>query len=165
MSEENRTRTYTWGDPMPGAIAAKDMRGIEYFHAMGRGDYPPPPIMQTLNFQLSEVAEGRVVFVLEPAEYHYNPIGVVHGGVAATLFDSAMGCAVHTALPAGVSYTTLEIKVNYLRPLTSTTGKVFCEGKVIQVGNRVATAEARLTDERGKLDGHATTTCLIMRAG
>ncbi len=92
-----------------------------------------------------------------------NPIGTVHGGLAATLLDSAMACAIHTMLPAGTSYTTLEIKVNYLRPMTRETGIVYCEGKVIHVGGRVATSEGRLTDAAGKLYAHGTTTCMIMR--
>ncbi|MBC8075392.1 MAG: PaaI family thioesterase, partial [Chloroflexales bacterium] len=98
-----------------------------------------------------------------PAEYHYNPIGSVHGGVAATLCDSAMACAIHTTLPAGVGYTTLELKVNFVRPITVQTGRVTCEGTLIHMGGRVATAEARLTDASGALYAHATTTCLVLR--
>jgi uncharacterized protein (TIGR00369 family) len=109
------------------------------------------------------VSEGRVVFSAEPAEYHYNPLGTVHGGIAATLLDSAMGCAVQSLLPAGTGYTTLEIKVNYLRPITSATGPVTCEGKIIHLGGRVATAEARLSDATGKLYAHGTTTCILLR--
>jgi uncharacterized protein (TIGR00369 family) len=100
---------------------------------------------------------------MEPAEFHYNPIGVVHGGVAATLLDSAMGCALHTTLPAGVGYTTLELKLNYLRPMTRDTGPVRAEGTLINAGRTTALTEARLTDSRGKLLAHATSTCLIMR--
>ena len=96
-----------------------------------------------MGFQEAEA--GRVVFSVEPAEYHYNPIGMVHGGLAATLCDSAMGCAIHSTLSAGVGYTTLELKVNFVRPLTVATGLVLCEGKVINVGSRVGTAEARVT--------------------
>jgi uncharacterized protein (TIGR00369 family) len=103
------------------------------------------------------------VFAVEPAEYHYNPIGLVHGGLACTLLDSAMGCAVHTTLPAGTGYTTLELKVNLIRPLTRETGRVLCEGTIIHVGGRTATAEARITDAAGALYAHATTTCMIFR--
>jgi uncharacterized protein (TIGR00369 family) len=112
-----------------------------------------------------EVEEGRVVFEVEPAEYHYNPIGAVHGGLACTLADSAMGCAVHSTLPAGVGYTTVEIKTNLLRPISVRTGTLRCEGTTIHVGGRIATAEARLTDAAGKLYAHATTTCMIFRDG
>ena len=116
-----------------------------------------------MNFDLVDLEEGRATFAVEPAEYHYNPIGVVHGGLAATLLDSAMGCAVHSTLPAGVGYTTLEIKVNFIRPMTGETGRVRCEAKVVHVGARTAIAEGRIIDEAGKLYAHGTTTCLILR--
>jgi uncharacterized protein (TIGR00369 family) len=116
-----------------------------------------------MDMWITEVSEGRVVFAAEPAEYHYNPLGTVHGGVMATLLDSVLGCAVQSMLPAGTSYTTLELKVNYLRPITTKTGTVYCEGKIIYVGGRVATAEGRLTDAAGKLYAHGTTTCIILR--
>ncbi len=160
-----RTRTASWDDPGPGAEAAKEMGGLEYLRAIARGGLPAPPIAELVGFGFSEVEEGRVVFECTPAEYHYNPIGSVHGGLACTLFDSAMGCAVHTMLPAGVGYTTVELKVNFLRPITGRTGRLLCEGKAIYVGGRIATAEAKLTDEAGKLYGHATTTCMIFREG
>ena len=109
-------------------------------------------------FGFHEIEEGRVVFECVPTEYHYNPIGTVHSGLACTLLDSAMGCAVHTTLPAGVGYTTVELKVNFLRTINAKTGRLVCEGSTIHVGGRIATAEARLHDENGKLYGHATTT-------
>ena len=148
---------------MAGAALAPTMSGLEYLRAMFRGELAPPPILPLLGMEFIEVEEGRAVFALEPDEYHYNPIGTVHGGVACTLFDSAMGCAVHSTLPAGTRYTTLELKVNFLRPLSRETGRVLCEGKTIHVGGRVATAEARLVDTAGQLYGHATTTCMIFR--
>ena len=160
-----RTRTFTWEDPLAGATAGQAMAGLDFLRAMARGELPAPPIMATLGIAIDTIEEGRVAFTVEPAEYHYNPIGVVHGGLAATLCDSAMGCAVHSTLPAGVGYTTLELKVNYLRPLTLRTGRVRCEGTTIHVGGRVATAEARLFDAAGALYSHATTTCLIVRPG
>ena len=110
---------------------------------------------------LSEVERGRVVFSYEPVFDHYNPLGSIHGGIAATLLDSVMGCAIHTTLKAGVGYTTLEIKVNYVRAMTDKTGTAKAEGKIINVGSRVATAEGRLVDSAGKLLAHGTTTCLI----
>lgn len=139
------------------------MSGIEMLRAIRKGELAPPPITQALDFVLAEVEEGRVVFMLTPAEYHYNPIGSVHGGVAATLLDSAMGCAVNTLLPEGVAYTTLELKVNYIRPLTIATGPVRAEGTVQHVGGKIAVAEGRLTSQDGKLYASATTTCLVMR--
>ena len=162
MSNE-RTRTVTWEDPRALAKAAVGLSGIDYLRKIVSGELPPPPIGVLMNFRIAELSEGRAVFTVEPAEYHYNPIGVVHGGVAATLLDSAMGCAVHSTLPAGASYTTLEIKVNYLRPLLADTGMVRCEANIVYVGGRTATAEGRVTDQRGKLYAHGTTTCLIFR--
>ena len=165
MNSISRTRTFSWQDPMEGALAARSMSGLDYLHAMGRGEYPFPPLMYTLGFDhLPPAVElGKVTFFLEPQEYHYNPIGSVHGGVFAALLDSAMGCAVHSTLPAGVGYTTLELKVNFVRPLTATTGLVRCEGLVLSGGRQVATAEGRIVDADGKLYAHATTTCLLIR--
>jgi uncharacterized protein (TIGR00369 family) len=160
---QERSRTFSWSDPLISARAAPSMGGLEYLQAMQRGELPAPPIMALLNIGFQEAQAGRVVFSVEPAEYHYNPIGMVHGGLASTLCDSAMGCAIHSTLPAGVGYTTLELKINFVRPLTLATGIVLCEGKAIHVGGRVATAEARVTDRAGKLYAHATTTCLLMR--
>ena len=158
-----RSRSVSWQDPLAGAEAATKLSGLEFLRAISRGDLPGPPIAELMGFGFAEVEEGRVVFECVPAEYHYNPIGTVHGGLACALFDSAMGCAVHTELPAGVGYTTVELKVNFLRPIGIRTGRVLCEGKTIHVGGRIATAEARLLDESGKLYGHATTTCMIFR--
>ncbi|HZH26219.1 MAG TPA: PaaI family thioesterase [Azospirillaceae bacterium] len=145
-------------------ITASGMRGLTGIEAMRRmmsGDIPAPPIMHLLDFSLVDVEEGRVVFAFVPAEFHYNPIGSVHGGIFATLLDSAMGCAVHTVLPAGMGYTTLEFKVNMTRPLTATTGEVRCEGSVINRGRQTAVAEARIVDKAGKIYAHSTTTCLL----
>ncbi len=158
-----RTRTFTWEDPLSLAEAGRGLSGLEYLQKIIAGELPRPPISALMDFGLAELSEGRAVFTVEPAEYHYNPIGVVHGGLAATLLDSAMGCAVHSTLPAGVGYTTLEIKVNYVRPITAETGSVRCEAKVIYVGGRTATAEGRIMDGSGKLYAHATTTCMIFR--
>ena len=158
-----RTRTVSWSDPMSAARAAASMSGLEFLQAIGRGEVPAPPFLALLNMGFQEAETGRVVFNVAPAEYHYNPIGMAHGGLASTLCDTAMGCAIHSTLPAGVGYATLELKINFVRPLTMSTGLVVCEGKVINVGGRVATAEARVTDRAGKLYAHATTTCLLMR--
>jgi uncharacterized protein (TIGR00369 family) len=159
-----RNRTYTWEDPMPSAEAGRNMSGIEYLRAIRDGRIPAPPFALTLDMRLVEVEEGHALFACEPAEYHYNPIGVVHGGLAATLLDSAMGCAVQSLLPAGTGYTTLEIKVNFVRALTSATGTVRAEGWIINQGRRIAVAEARITDAVGKLYAHGTTTCVILPA-
>jgi len=162
--KEARTRTISWEDPRALADAGKGLSGLDYLRKIVAGELPAPPIGALMNFRVNEVEEGRAVFSVTPSEYHYNPIGVVHGGVAATLLDSAMGCAVHSVLPAGAAYTTLEIKVNYIRPMTAETGPIRCEAKVIHVGARTATAEGRIEDERGRLYAHGTTTCIIFRS-
>lgn len=158
-----RSRTYTWGDPLAAARAATGMSGLDFLQAVGRGEVPRPPIMATLGYEPVEVGPGRTVFAIEPQEYHYNPIGMVHGGVACTLLDTAMACAVHSTLAAGQGYTTLELKVSFVRPLTRDSGRVRAEGTVIHAGGRVATAEGRIVDDAGKLYAHATTTCLILQ--
>lgn len=157
-----RTRTVSWSDPMQSAQAARGMSGLEFMQAIAAGELPPPPIFSLMGGEISEVGEGRVVFALEPAEYHYNPIGTVHGGVISTICDSAMACAVQTRLPAGTLCTTLELKINFLRPLTIASGRVVCTGTVIHLGSRVATAECRLVDEAGKFYAHGTTTCMVL---
>jgi len=161
--KELRTRTISWEDPSALSEAGQGLSGLEYLQKIVAGELPRPPIGALMNFEITELSEGRAVFVVEPAEYHYNPVGVVHGGLAATLLDSAMGCAVHSRLPAGASYTTLEIKVNYIRPMMAETGRVRCEANVIHIGGRTATAEGRIVDQNGKLYAHATTTCIIFR--
>jgi uncharacterized protein (TIGR00369 family) len=156
-----RTRTYVWHDPMMSAKAGTKLAGIEYMHAMMRGELPPPPISLTLGFILLEAEIGRAVFGFQPAEFHYNPIGMVHGGLAATLLDSALGVAIHTSLAAGAGYTTVELHINLVRAITKETGYLFAEAKAIHVGRQMATAEARLTDGDGKLYAHGTTTCMV----
>ncbi len=137
------------------------MTGIELLNAMIARQLPGPPIMELLDFTLTEVENGRAVFEGVPQFKHYNPLGTVHGGYTATLLDSCMGCAVHTTLPKGIGYTTLEFKVSLIRALTKDTGLVRAEGKVLNAGRRAATAEGRVTDSKGRLLAHATTTCLI----
>jgi uncharacterized protein (TIGR00369 family) len=159
----DRTRTVTWEDPRPLAEAGRGVSGLEFLQRIVSGELSPPPFAALLDFDLVEVSEGHATFAVNPAEYHYNPIGVVHGGLAATLLDSAMGCAVHSMLPAGAGYTTLEIKVNFIRAMTAETGRVRCEAKIVHSGARTATAEGRIVDEAGKLYAHGTTTCLILR--
>ena len=140
---------------------ARTLDGLDLFKGLLEGRYPAPPISRTLGFKLLEVEAGRVLFGYTPVFDHYNPLGTVHGGIAATLLDSVMGCCIHTTLKAGTGYTTVEIKVNYVRAMTDRTGPVRSEGKVINVGSRIATSEGRLTDAAGKLLAHGTTTCLI----
>jgi uncharacterized protein (TIGR00369 family) len=158
---ETRSRTYEWEDPMPNAQVAMTMAGLDYMKKMIAGEIPPPPIAKTLGFQLVHVEHGFAIFEGEPQEWHYNPIGVVHGGLAATLLDSALGCCVHTSLPQGVAYTTTQLNVNLVRAITKDTGKIRCEGRVLHGGKQLATAEASIKDMNGKLYAHGTTTCLV----
>ena len=145
------------GDPADTA----HLSGIEFFAAMMAGRIPPPPIGKTLNFWPAEFEFGRAVFEGEPTRDVYNPIGSVHGSYAAALLDSCMGCAVHSALAAGQAYTTLEYKISLIRVMSDRTGRVRAEGKVLQVGRRVATAEGWLVDSTGRLLAHGTSTCLL----
>ena len=148
----------------PGVVAAEvvtQLSGLAFFTGMCTGKYPPPPIGAVLNFWPAEFEAGRAVFEGEPLAGFYNPIGSVHGSYAAALLDSCMGCAVHTKMAAGQAYATLEYKISLVRGMTDRTGRVRAEGKVLQVGRRVATAEGRLTDTTGRLLAHGTSTCLV----
>jgi uncharacterized protein (TIGR00369 family) len=140
---------------------ARTLDGLALMRGIMDGKFPAPPITKALGFWIEEVEPGRVAFAYKPVFDHYNPLGSVHGGVAATLLDSVMGCCVHTMLKAGTGYTTVEIKINYVRAMTDKTGPARAEGKVINVGSRIATSEGRLTDASGRLLAHGTTTCLI----
>ena len=137
------------------------MAGIDFVRGIFDGSLPAPPIMQSIEPFDSSAEPGVVVMHSTPAFRHYNPIGSVHGGYAATLLDSAMGLAVHSMLPPGTGYTTLEFKISFVRGMTQDTGPVRSEGRILNVGRRTATAEARITDSKGRLLAHATTTCLV----
>ncbi|MDQ2922707.1 MAG: PaaI family thioesterase [Candidatus Dormibacteraeota bacterium] len=164
MNVNERSRTYTWEDPNALRDAGATMSGLEFLKAMFGGKLPPPPIAATLDFTGAEAEEGTAVFFGEPAEFNYNPIGVVHGGYAMTLLDSAMGGAVHSTLAQGVGYTSLETSVNFVRQITKETGRVRCEATILHRGGRIATAEGKLVAEKsGKLLAHGTSTCLIFR--
>jgi uncharacterized protein (TIGR00369 family) len=141
---------------------AKTMSGLQLLTAIMENVLPAPPIQQALDFRIVQVKRGHTVFAGNPKFEYYNPIGSVHGGYIAALLDSCMACAVHSTLETGFSYATLEIKVNYVRAITSDTGEVRAEGKVINAGKRIATAEGRLFDSAGKLYAHGTATCLIL---
>lgn len=158
-----RSLTVTWEDPLAAFEEGKKLaKPIEYLRAIRDGRIPAPPIAKLLGMDLVEVEEGKAVFQLTPAEQHYNPIGVVHGGVAFTMLDSAMGCTVQTLLPPGKGYTTLEIKANLVRAITLKTGPIRATAKIVHMGKQIATAEGRIEDSQGKLYAHGTTTCLIL---
>lgn len=161
-TDNERTRTYNWRDPGETVALFKGNRPLDVLRETLESGRPLAPMLQTVGAHLIEVTEGRAVFVSTPSEYHYNPAGVVHGGMAATLLDSAMGISVLSSLPAGMIFTTLELKVNFLRAMTTTTGEVRAEGNVVHLGRTTAVVEARLTDATGKLLATASSTCLIM---
>ena len=143
---------------------AAQMTGLDYLLAMGEGRLPMAPMAELMGIEAVEASEGRVVFGAEPGPQHYNPIGLVHGGLAMTLLDSAMGCAVHTTLEPGVGYTSVETKVNFTRPISADTGRIVCEGVVLNRGRTIALAEGKVSAEAtGKLLAHGTSTCLIVR--
>jgi uncharacterized protein (TIGR00369 family) len=162
-TEPVRERTFTWADPAISATAARSTAGIDLLRALVAGELPPPPLIAALGFELESVEPGTVVFAADPAEYHYNPIGSVHGGVYATLLDSATGCAVHSLLPAGVGYTSLDLTVKFLRAITVDTGRVRCTGTVTHLGGRTALAEARLVDGTDRLLATAVSSILLIR--
>jgi uncharacterized protein (TIGR00369 family) len=140
------------------------MGGLAFFRHMLEGQMPQAPMTKLLNMRLLEVDEGRVVFGARPTRDHYNGMGVVHGGFAATLLDSALGCSINSMAPPGKIYTTLELKINYTRPLTEEVGAVRCEAHVVHLGSRTATAEGRIVDANGKLYAHGSTTCIVIEA-
>jgi len=156
-----RTRTFSWSDPVASAALVGTRGGLDLLRAMISGELPPPPVMQLVGMGRMTADEGKVTVELEPREFHYNPLGSLHGGVLATLLDTAAGCAVHTTLPAGVGYTSVDLSVKYLRPATVDSGLLTCAGTIIQRGRRTALGEARLTDAAGRLIAHATSTCLL----
>lgn len=160
---EPRSRAFQWKDPSESAALARSLPGLEFLRGIRDGTIPNPPITDALDYTLTVVEPGFAVFEIEPKEFHYNPISVVHGGVALTLLDSAMSCAVQSMLPAGTVYTTLELKVNLVRAVTAKTGPMRAEGKIIHSGARIATAEGRFVDKDGKLYAHGVTTCFIMQ--
>jgi uncharacterized protein (TIGR00369 family) len=161
---EARTRTFSWTDPAEHAALLSSRSGLELMRAMATGELPPPPIMDLVQLTGLSAEEGSVTFYLDPQEFHYNPLGTVHGGIISTMLDSAAACSVHTTLPAGVAYTSLDLNVRFLRAVTLASGRLTCTGQVLQKGRRTALAEARMTDAAGRLVAHATSSCMIFDA-
>jgi uncharacterized protein (TIGR00369 family) len=143
------------------------MSGLDFIRAIRDGSHPPPPMAQLIGFDLAEAEEGRIVFCGTPSERHLNPMGVIHGGYAATLLDSCMTCAVQSALKPGLAATTLDLVIHFTKAATPQSGELRAEGKTVHVGRQFATAEGRLTDGKGRILAHATTSCLVfpLRAG
>jgi uncharacterized protein (TIGR00369 family) len=156
-----RTRTFDWHDPASTAARVGQLAGLEFLRAISRGELPAPPVTHMLGMGSITAEEGTVVVELQPAEYHYNPLGTVHGGVLATLLDTATGCAVHSTLPAGYGYTSIDLNTKFLKPVTVASGPLRCVGTVVSKGRRTALAEARLTDAAGRLVATAQSSCLI----
>ena len=156
-----RSRTVTWHDPMITAAGAVERSGLETMRAIRDGVLPPAPIAQLVQMEVVDVSEGRVEFRCTPDESVYNPIGVVHGGLVCTLLDSVAGCAVHTTLPKGLAYTSIELKVNYLRPVHGHSGPLTAVGTVVKPGRRVAFAEGEVRDTDGRLVATATSSLLV----
>lgn len=156
-----RSRTVSWRDPLETAARIPGLSGLDFMRAIASGELAAPPMVVLMNMLPRRVEEGLVEFECSPDESHYNPLGVVHGGYACTVLDTVTGCAVQTTLRQGLGYTSLEIKVNYLRPLSATSGTLVATGRVTKPGNRVAFAEAELTDSEGRLVATATSTLFV----
>ncbi|GAB3386898.1 PaaI family thioesterase [Humibacter soli] len=162
MSSDTRTRTIEWEDPHSLARAGRELRGADFLRAMAAGELPAPPICATMNMAIVEVAEGTVEFQCLPDESHYNPIGVVHGGLVCTLLDTVLGCAAHSTLEAGYGYTSIDISVDYLRPVTLDSGPLRAVGTVTKPGRRVIFATGEVTDAKGALVATARSSLLVM---
>jgi uncharacterized protein (TIGR00369 family) len=162
-SGTHRQRTFTWDDPTSVAGAAAGLSGMEFFAEIEAGRIPMPPIMRVLDFENTSYSEGHITFRLVPQEFHYNTLGTMHGGVFAALLDTVCGCSVHTSLPRGHFYTSLDLSVKFLRPVTMATGPITAEGEVVHIGRRTALAAGRVIDTAGKLYATATSSCLVMR--
>jgi uncharacterized protein (TIGR00369 family) len=157
-----RTRVVTWFDPAPTSQAGAAMSGLDFIRAIRDGVLARPPMASVFDFAMTEVEVGRVTFECTPDESAYNPIGMVHGGLVCTLADSVLGCAVHTTLDAGVAYTSVDLNVSYLRPVTIDSGRLRATGTVIKPGRKVAFGRAEILDAAGKVVATATGTCLVM---
>ena len=161
----SRSRVITWEDPRVPLARRQNLPGLDVLKQVIEGRLPMPPMGTLMNIRLVQAERGYIVFEGTPEEYHYNPLGTIHGGFAATLLDSAMGCCVHSCLDTGDRYTTLDIKVNYLKALTVDTGQVRGIAKIVHVGKTIALAEARVVDASDVIYAHATSTCVIKRHG
>ncbi|WP_298732530.1 PaaI family thioesterase [uncultured Chitinophaga sp.] len=164
MAATNRIRTHDWANPLETAEKAKTLAGIDFLNATLNKEIPYPPIASTLDFTPLSAEQGKVRFEFIPQEFHYNPIGTVHGGVICTVLDTVMGCAVHSTLPQGVAYTTLELKVNFIKGVTIKSGKMIAEGRLIHAGRSTALVEGDLRSENGILYAHGVSTCMILTA-
>lgn len=157
------SRTFHWEDTAKGIEAITGISGLDYLNAMYAGTLPLSPLVKTLDFKVNSIEKGKVIFSFSPQEFHYNPLGSVHGGVISALLDSAMGCTLHSVLEAGSGYTTLELKTNFLKAITIKTGLLKATGKILHIGSRTALLEAEIRDDAGKVYAHGTSTCMILK--
>ena len=163
METKQRERVYSWSNPLEGVELSKDLSGLDYLRAIKRGEAPASPLIHTLDFSMGELEAGSVGFYFEPQEFHYNPNGSVHGGVITAILDSAMGCTLHSLLPKGMVYTTLELKINFLKMVRANSGVLTATGKMIHLGNSTPLVEASLTDESGKKYAYGVSTCMLLK--
>lgn len=164
MDNDTRTRTYEWKDPLENLKKASQMAGLDYLQAINAGDIPLPPLSKTLEFGKAEISHGSVAFNFEPQEFHYNTLGTVHGGVITAILDTAMGCTLQSTLPAGILYTTLELKVNFVKAVTVKSKSLTAKGSIIHTGKSTAVIEGKLVDGEGKVYAYSTCTCLLLRS-
>lgn len=160
--KHNKTKTFNYGDYLEAIEMSKNLDGLAYLEGMQNGSIPEAPAVSALEIQISEVSFGKANFEFTPEDFHYNAVGTVHGGVISTILDTAMGCTLLTTLSKDITFTTLELKVNFLKAVTINTGKMIAVGKIIHAGRTTAMIEASLLDKNGKTYAHATSTCLIM---
>jgi uncharacterized protein (TIGR00369 family) len=158
-----RTRTITWEDPKAGARDINTISGLDYLQGIIAGEYPPPPAAKLLGYRITKAEHGLAGFELQPAEYLYNPFATVHGGIISTLLDSTMTASVTSVLDIGMGCATVEIKVNFVRPITADTGLLMCEARPIHVGKRLATVNGWLRDQQDVLYAHGVSTCTVYR--
>lgn len=164
MKSTERKKTIIWQDPAINTRDVPNMSGLEYLELITNKKLAPPPVANLIGYKILAVKNGSAVYELDPEEYHYNPFSSVHGGIISTLLDTAMTASVLTTLARGVSCSTVEIKVNFVRPVTSGGGTFRCEAQVLHMGKSLATAEGKLTDRDGRLYAHGTTTCSIFKS-
>ena len=156
-----QSRVVSWHDPIATQAAAASMSGLAYWRAVADGQLPPSPIAELMRMDIADVENGRITFSWTPDVSMYNPLGMVHGGAVCTLLDTATACAMHTTLPEGIGYTSVEIKVNYLRAVTVASGTLTAVGTVVKAGSRIGFAEGEVTDASGRLVATATSTLLV----
>jgi len=162
LNTNTRTRVYDWTDPIELFKKASTISGSEFLNGIINGELSLPPIAKTLDFHPVEFDNEKIIFEFQPQEFHYNPIGSIHGGVISTVLDTVMGCAVHAHLPKGKGYTTLEVKVNFTKPVSLRSGRITAEGKLIHLGKSTALVESHLKDDEGKLYAYGTSTYMLL---